>query len=99
MKISINDKEIFTLSEVQMKVIKNDIPEDFVEEDIKRRIYWVLYDQKYQKCFERLKMEWEPKLKKRMSSIPTNDEELAELIFKQPDYKSRKTRDSENAKL
>jgi hypothetical protein len=92
MKISVNDQELFTLSEIQKKVIKNDIHEDIFEEDMKRRLHYIL-NHKYERCFERLKNEWLPKLKERVSSIPTNEYDLAELIFSQPDYKSRKSRE------
>lgn len=46
-------------------------------------------------CLKRLKEEWIPKLQKRYTSIPTNDDEICALIFSQPDYKSRKQRDIE----
>lgn len=94
MKISIDDQELFTLSETQKKVIKNDIHEEIFDEDMKRRIKWVLLDQKYQRCFERLKNEWEPKLKAAgIKMIPTDPDELAELIFSQPEYRNRSQRD------
>ncbi len=94
MKISIDDKELFTLSETQKNVIKNDVNEEIFEEDMKRRVQYILMH-KYERCFERLKEEWLPKLKKRVQSIPTNDDQLAELILSQSDYKNRKLRDSE----
>lgn len=94
MKISVNDQELFTLTETQKKVIKNDILEEIFEEDMKRRLKWVLFDEKYQKCFERLKKEWEPKLKERgVEMFPSSDEAFAELIFSQPDYKNRSQRE------
>lgn len=92
MKISVNDQELFSLSEVQKKVIKNDIHEDIFESDMKERIKYILIH-KYENCFERLKSEWMPKLQERMDSIPTKDDALADLIFSQPDYKSRKQRE------
>ena len=95
MKISVDGKELFTLSETQKKVIMNDILEEVFEEDMKRRLKWILIDEKYQKCFKRLKEEWEPKLKLKYPSIPTDDEALAELIFSQPGYKNRSKRESE----
>jgi hypothetical protein len=94
MKISIDDKEVLILSEIQKKVIMNDVSEEFFLEDIMRRIEYILMH-KYEKCFERLKGQWLPALKTRVSSIPTNDEELAKLIFSQPDYKSRSQRDAD----
>ena len=39
---------------------------------------------------------WEPKLAKKMSSLPTDKNEFAELVFAQPDYKNRSQRDKES---
>ena len=95
MKISVNDTELFTLSEVQKKVIKNDIHEDIFDEDMKRRLEYVL-THKYERCYERLKKEWEPKLvAKGVAMIPTSKDAFAELVFGQPDYKGRKARELE----
>lgn len=95
MKIQIDGVDIFELSDVQKKVIQNDIPSEIFEEDMKRRLKWVLLDEKYAKCIDRLKKEWVPILAKRMDSIPTDDEKLANLIFSQPDYKCRSDRDKQ----
>lgn len=89
MKISIDDIELFSLSDTQKKVIKNDILEDVFEDDMKRRVQHSLMD-KYNQCFKRLKQEWEPKLKKSgLQSIPLDDEEFAKLVFSREDYKDR----------
>ncbi len=94
MKISIDDKEIFRLSETQKKVIKNDIKEEIFEEDMKRRLKWVLLEEKYHKCFERMKSEWEPKLRANgVAMIPTDPDAFAELVFTQPGYKNRSQRE------
>jgi len=93
MKISVNDQELFTLSETQKKVIQNDIPSEIFEEDMKRRLKWVLLDEKYRKCMERLRREWEPKLKEKgVAMLPTDDDAFAQLVFSQQDYKSRSQR-------
>lgn len=93
MKISVNDQEIFTLTETQKKVIQNDIPSEIFDEDMKRRIRWVLLDEKYKKCYERLKKEWEPKLRANgVTSIPLDEDAFAELVFSQPNYKNRSQR-------
>jgi hypothetical protein len=94
MKISVNDKELFKLSETQKAVIQNDIHADEFEDDMNRRLQYIL-NHKYERCLERLKLEWLPKLKSRVSSFPSDDEQLAKLILSQPDYKCRKTRDDE----
>lgn len=95
MKISVNDQELYTLSDTQKKVIANDIHEDEFEQDMRRRLHWVL-NHKYERCLQRLKSEWMPKMKGRAESVPTDDAAFAEMVFSQPDYKSRKARESEN---
>lgn len=93
MKISVDDVEILTLNDTQKKVIKNDIPDELFEEDMKRRILYILIH-KYDQCLRRLKEEWIPKLKDAgVKSIPTDDSEFAELVFSQPNYKSRSERE------
>lgn len=93
MKISVDDKELFTLSETQKKVIMNDIHEDEFSQDMKRRLEYIL-THKYEQCFSRFKTEWEQKLKlSGVKSIPTDDEEFAKLVFSHPEYKSRKQRE------
>jgi hypothetical protein len=92
MKIKVDNVDLFELNETKKKVIKNDILDDVFDEDMKRRLKYIL-THKYERCLERLKAEWMPKIKERVSSIPTDDEALAELIFSQPDYKNRSQRD------
>lgn len=93
MKIKVDDKDIIEISEIQKKIICNDIDEEIFEDDMKRRIKHSLMH-KYERCLERLKNQWIPKLKERgVSSIPLDDEELAQLIFSQEDYKGRKDRE------
>ena len=97
MKIKVDDVEIFELTETQKKVIKNDISDDIFDTDMKRRLEYIL-KHKYERCFARLKNEWEPKLAANgVESIPTNKDAFAELVFAQPNYKDRKGRDLEAA--
>ncbi len=97
MKISVNDVELFTASELRKKVICNDVHADVLEADIKRRLQWV-FDHKYEQCFARLKEEWDKKLPANgVTSIPTDPDEYAQLVFEQPNYKDRKARDQEAA--
>lgn len=93
MKISVNDQELFTLSETQKKVIKNDIHVDIFDNDMKRRLNWVLMH-KYERCFDRLKKEWDSKLATNgVESVPTDKDAYAQLVFTQPNYKDRKARE------
>lgn len=94
MKISVDDKELFTLSETQKRVIMNDIQEDIFEDDMKRRLQWVL-THKYEQCFERLKRQWDPLLKDAgVAAVPLDSEAYAELVFAQPGYMSRAQREA-----
>lgn len=91
MKIKIDNDVIYELSETMKNIIKNDIEGEIFEEDMKRRVHWVL-SHKYEQCMKRLRNEWEQKLKDRYESLPSADEALAELIFSQPDYKNKTKR-------
>lgn len=94
MKISVDDKELFILSDIQKKVIMNDIPDEIFDLDMKRRLQHILMH-KYEECFKRLKNEWEPILRdKGVEFIPTNLDKFAELVFSQPEYKSRSQREN-----
>lgn len=94
MKISVNGIELFELSEIQKKVIQNDIHADEFESDMKRRLHYIL-THKYERCLERLLKQWEPKLKQRYPSIPTDTDALCQLIFSQLDYMDRKSREQD----
>jgi hypothetical protein len=93
MKISVNDTELFTLTETQKSVIKNDIDADIFDEDMKRRLQYILMH-KYERCFARLKTEWDKKLiENGVQSVPTDPDAYAQLVFSQPNYKDRKARE------
>ena len=92
MKISTNDEELITLSKEQLKVIKNDIPRDILEDELKRRLAYIV-SHKYERCLERLKTEWIPRLKKKgVESIPVCDKAFINLVMSQEDYKDRQDR-------
>lgn len=94
MKISVDGKDLFELNDIQKKVIMNQISEDIFEEDMKRRLEWVLMH-KYEECFKDFKSEWDQKLPNLgVLSVPTNPEEYALLVFSQKEYMDRKKRNS-----
>jgi hypothetical protein len=97
MKVSVNDKELFTLSDIQKQVIMNDIPTDIFDADMNRRLQWVLMH-KYEECFKALKAEWDPKLAANgVDMIPTNHDAYAQLVFAQHNYKDRSAREASPA--
>lgn len=93
MKISVDGKELFSLNETQKKVICDNISSNIFDEDMKRRLNWVLMH-KYEQCFKALKAEWDQKLVALgVKSVPTDPDAYAKLVFSQPTYQCRKTRD------
>jgi len=95
MKISVDGQELFELTETQKKVICNDIPTEIIDEDLKRRLHYIL-DHKYKQCMKRLKDSWMEKLEENgITSIPLNDDAFANLVFAQPNYKNRSKRNLE----
>lgn len=92
MKIKVNDKEIFELTQIRKQVICNDIPEQEIDADLERRLKYIV-EHKYEQCMKRLKEEWTPKLKAAgVKSIPLDDDAFADLVFKRQDYKNRSAR-------
>ena len=97
MKILVNDKELFTLSDTQKQVIKDNVHEDIFDADMERRLQWVLMH-KYEQCFAALKQEWDPKLAKNgVTMMPTDPDAYAQLVFAQPNYQDRAMRDKLSA--
>lgn len=93
MKVSVNDKELFTISETQKQVLKHFIPSEILEEDLKRRLFWVI-DHKYQNAFNQMKQEWDSKLVANgVQSVPTDKDAYAQLVFSQENYKDRDASD------
>lgn len=95
MKVKLDNDDVVELNVTQQKVIQNDIPTEIFVDDMKRRLKNEM-ENKYQRCFKRLKEEWEPKLAERgIEMIPTNQDAFAQLVFTQPDYKDRSKRNKE----
>lgn len=92
--VSVDGVEEFKVSKTQKKLLKyaRKSPNEFV----KSQVAWIL-SHKYERCMERLRNEWEPKLASRgISQFPIDDDAFAELVFSQPDYKNRSQREAES---
>lgn len=93
MKISVNGLDLFELSETQKSVIKDYVHADIFDADMKRRLKWIL-THLYEEAFKKLKEEWDVKLVSNgVKMVPTEQDEYAQLVFSQPNYKDRKTRE------
>lgn len=96
MKIKVDDQDVFQLEEWEKKVIKNDIPEEIFEDDMRRRLEWAL-KHKCEQCYARFEKEWLEKLRNDPSvhSIPSGKSEFVEFVTSRPDYKNRSQREAE----
>jgi hypothetical protein len=95
MKVSVNEQELYTLSDLQKLVIKDYIHDDVFEDDMKRRLHWILHHL-YDQAFLQLKSVWDIKLVENgVKMVPTEKDEYAKLVFSQPNYKDRAARDLE----
>jgi len=98
MKIKVNETLLFELTDIQKKVIKNDIKSEIFDEDMKRRLKYVI-THRCDQSFAALKREWDPKLAKAVSSVPIARDAFANLVFAQSDYKDKVARSGNQAKI
>lgn len=92
--VKVDGKDCFEVSLVVKQLLKKDVAKDCNCCDwIKERMKWIL-SHKYERCMERLRKEWEPKLQSLgHKELPLDDDEFAQLVFSQPDYKNRSQRE------
>ena len=92
--VTVNGIDLFTLSDIQCKVMQNVVSSDIFEDDMKRRLQWIL-THAYDEWFKLLKEEWDPKLiANGVTMVPTDPDAYAQLVFSQPNYQDRKARDA-----
>lgn len=103
MKFFREEKEVYELKEWHKKLIKNDIPEEIFEADMKRRaeyftdrpVSWV-FEEKIKGCLRRMHAEYDPILKDRAIDIPKDDESFVGVVVSQLDYKDRSRKDADD---
>lgn len=98
MKVQVDGKEIFTLEEWEKKVLLHELKTQGFEEDLCRRLEYVL-KHKVDRCFERLQAEWIEILRKdpSVTQIPVGKKEFVEMVTSRVDYKNRTEREEVNA--
>jgi hypothetical protein len=91
-KITVDGVEVYSLSDTQKDVIKNDIASEIFEKDMKRRVKWIVMH-RYEQCFRALRAEWDSKLEANgVEIIPTDKDAYADLVFSQPGYEDKSAR-------
>jgi hypothetical protein len=94
MKVSVNNKELFTVTDLQKQVIQHNIPKEQLDEDMQRRIQYIIMH-KYEVSMKELREEWTPKLiANGITMLPVDDDAFAQLVFRQPNYQDRSARDA-----
>ena len=86
-----------TLTDVQQKILSNDIYNDTDNKGIDDWIQAAV-DGKVNNCWKRFRNEWTQKLMDDPSyndPIPSNQTDFVNLVTARADYKNRKTRDDE----
>lgn len=85
MEIKIDNKTVITLNDTQFNVLRFTDTDDKIVTHISDRINRMI-NEKYLSSLDYLKKSWVTKLKAKGINLPYDEQELAELIFKQPDY-------------
>jgi hypothetical protein len=94
LSVAVDGKEVFKVTPLQKKILVHLGKKD-PDEHCHSQMAWILAH-KYERCMERLRREWEPKLLSMdISYFPLDDDDFAKLIFSQPNYKNRSQREKE----
>ena len=95
--VSVDGVDLYTVTDLQEQVLRNDIPTELLAADLRRRLEWVLMH-KHAQCMARLRKEWMPLLAANgVTEVPVDDDAFAALVFEQPNYLDRSARDALSA--
>lgn len=94
MEISVNGQVIFTIDEHTEQVIKSDIPAEIFEEDMIRRLKWIIQE-KYKGCIRRMRETYEPQLIANNIKPDYDNDIFANQVFALPTYKDGSTKRAE----
>jgi len=95
MKVFCDEEEILNLQDWQRKVLEYMLPSKTLDEDIKRRLKYVI-NHKIDQCFDRLEKEWTPKLRDdpQVTSVPADKKEFVKFVTSRTDYMNRDQREA-----
>ena len=93
-----NHKKTVTLTDLQQKILSNDLYNDTDNKGIDDWIQGAI-DGKLNNCWKRMQQEWTTRLMNDSSftdPIPSNQADFVALVTARSDYKTRKQRDDAN---
>ena len=98
MKIQVDGKDLFEITEDEMEILRYVLPSATLEDDLKRRLEWVL-KHKVAMTYKNIKKEWTTRLEADASiiSLPTRDKAFFDMVKARSDYKDRDARDLQAA--
>lgn len=102
-EISVDDIVIMTISDDELSMMAYSFPKEGIKDIIINNILNVV-NQKLEEGKKNLQDDWVPKIRKKFNSMPTQDQDIATLIYSQSDYKdydsriSKASRDSNDIK-
>lgn len=92
--VHVDDQPLMQITPTHKKIWKRETKKEKVHDQMKEDLKWIL-THKYERCMQRLRLEWEPKLASRgYDMLPVDNDAFAELVFAQSDYKNRTERDA-----
>lgn len=93
MEVQIDSELFFEITESQKDILRNDLESETLDDDLKRRIKWVI-DHKVDQCYERLKNEWIPILEAdpEVETIPLDRDQFVSLVLARPEYLNKSER-------
>jgi hypothetical protein len=93
MKILVDNDVLFEINDTEKKILADTLFMEELEAELRQKIQWIIA-QELTRSFKKLKDDWEPKLAAAgVTMIPTDKLAFAELVFSQPEYKSRSERE------
>ena len=95
MKVAINGRVIFELTQDDLDILYASINQDACEKQIEQKIKWIILETERDGRLNSIAQHWRPILSQIHTSLPTSDRELFKLIKQHPDYKCQKTKDAE----
>lgn len=99
MKFKFFEETIYEVQDWERKVLEHDLMSEGLEEDMKRRVGYII-SHKIEQCYKRFKEEWEEKLKAdpAVKSIPLHPKDFVLMVTARSDYKNRSQKEKEKSK-
>lgn len=93
--VQFNGQNVYSLSPEDLFLLKDEMPAGTVEQDIKRRIAWVI-EHKCEERWKQFREYWTSILLREKQEFPSDKKDFVNLVVSRIDYQDRDARDSEH---